>query len=102
MKKKTISEQHPEKYASKLTTYSCIFLPERQMKIKKKKLCGLRVQQPHRCFQKHFADNSNLERYSPFMNPFSLVNRTCLYCFITYRKLNKNYVKLCSPLFIAW
>lgn len=44
MEEKNISEEHQEKYVSKLARYSSFFLPEKQMKTKKICLCGLRVQ----------------------------------------------------------
>lgn len=103
--KKTISEQHPEKYASKLTRYSSVFLPEKQIKKLKKYVQWPKSRKKlHRCFQKHSVDNSNFEIYSPIMNPFNLVNRTCLSCLHVILKGNrtKTIVKLCSPLFMAW
>jgi len=35
MEKKNTSEEHPEKYVSKLARHSSFFLPEKQMKTKK-------------------------------------------------------------------
>lgn len=50
MKKKKISEEHPEKYVSKLTRYSYIFLPEMQLKIKRNMFVWPKTtKNPHRC-----------------------------------------------------